>query len=528
MNLDRPNDARNAADVTLAAPSPAAQPEAGREHASHRHFRTDHLLANLKSHTVSSGFITLTSQGIQFALTLGSTMILARLLTPRDFGLVAMVWTVLGFLRVFKEAGLSTATVQREGITHAQVSNLFWINVAVSGFTSLLVAVAAPLIAWFYREPRLVDITLALSMTFLLAGLAVQHMALLNRQMRFKAIALIQVGSVLAGVMVGLGMAWMKYGCWSLVGMNLTTSTVALLMAWSASRWRPQSFTRSSGTRPLLHFGGSLTVGAFLYSIARGMDGLLIGRFYGAFSVGLYSRAAALLTRPLEQSIYPVESVLLPAMSRLQTQPERYRRAFLQVYETIALASFLFTGMCFALAHPLTLVVLGPKWEQVAPILAGFTFAALQYPLTTSATWLFVSQGRGKDSFVATSVISIIVVGSFIVGLPYGPAGVAIAYSASCLFVQMPLLFWLVGRRGPVRTADLWVGSLKHLPVWVIVTSVAWLVRLPIPDDQPLKEFLIATPCGLLAGIAVISIYPPARRAAKGLVSVLRDLKRSA
>ena len=246
----------------------------------------------------------------------------------------------MGFLRVFKEAGLSTATIQREDITHAQVSNLFWINLAVSGFISLLVAVAAPLLAWFYREPRLVGITLALSSSFLLAGLAVQHMALLNRQMRFKAIALIQIGSTLAGVLVGVGMAWLNQGYWSLVGLNLTTSVIALLMTWSASRWRPQFFARHRGTRSLLHFGVNLTAGNFFYSLARGLDSLLIGRFYGAVSTGLYSRASAMLSRPLEQLMSPVATVFLPALSRLQTQPERYRQTFTQVYETIALAGF--------------------------------------------------------------------------------------------------------------------------------------------------------------------------------------------
>src|SRR5580658_4638140 len=161
------------------------------EEANERHFKTEHLLTNLKSRTLSSGFVTATSQGIQFILTLASTMALARLLAPRDFGLLAMVSTVTSFLMVFRDAGLSLATVQREGITHAQVSNLFWINVAVSGFVTVLVAAVSPVIAWFYHEPRLVWITLALSINFLLAGLGVQHLALLTRQMRFKAIAVI-------------------------------------------------------------------------------------------------------------------------------------------------------------------------------------------------------------------------------------------------------------------------------------------------------------------------------------------------
>src|SRR5437773_1185911 len=186
--------------------------------AKERHLSTDHLLTDLKGRTISGAFITIAAQGAQFVLSLASIMVLARLLTPKDFGLFAMVTSVIGYLRVFKDAGLSTATVQREGITHAQVSNLFWINVAVSGAISLIFAAGSPIIAWFYREPRLIPITLVLSSTFLLSGLTIQHTALLNRQMRFKAVAVIQVSSLLIGVAVGISMAWLNYSYWALVG----------------------------------------------------------------------------------------------------------------------------------------------------------------------------------------------------------------------------------------------------------------------------------------------------------------------
>ena len=126
---------------------------------------------------------------------------------------------------------------------------------------------------------------------------------------------------------------------------------------------------------------------------------MLVGRFYGPGSVGLYTRAAALLRRPMEQFLSPISSVFVPVLSRIQTQPERYRRTFLQVYETMVLASFLGTGLLLALARPLTLVVLGPKWEQAIIIFSAFTFAALCSPPATTATWLFASQGRGKDWF---------------------------------------------------------------------------------------------------------------------------------
>src|SRR6266478_2684414 len=152
--------------------------------ANERHLSTDHLLTNLRQRTISSGLVTAAAQGAQFFMNLAYIMVLARLLVPQDFGLFAMVTTVMGFLFIFQDAGLSTATVQRQDITHAQVSNLFWVNVAVGAVITLLVAASAPAVAWFYREPRLVGITLVLSASFLLASSAVQHIALLNRQMR--------------------------------------------------------------------------------------------------------------------------------------------------------------------------------------------------------------------------------------------------------------------------------------------------------------------------------------------------------
>src|SRR6266481_8602455 len=190
-------------EVACAAPS-ISSPAAS---ASEQHFATDHLLTNLRQRTISSGLVTAAAQGAQFFMNLAYIMVLARLLVPQEFGLVAMVTTVMGFLRIFQDAGLSMATVQRQEITHAQVSNLFWVNVAVGGVTTLLVAASAPAVAWFYREPRLVGITLALSITFLLASSAVQHIALLNRQMRFCVIAVIDILSMVAGYLTGMGMA---------------------------------------------------------------------------------------------------------------------------------------------------------------------------------------------------------------------------------------------------------------------------------------------------------------------------------
>jgi O-antigen/teichoic acid export membrane protein len=523
MNVENPNSVHTG----ILAGRPAESSPETEEERHQEHFRTDHLLSNLKGHTISSGAVTVSAQGAKFVLSLISTMVLARLLIPRDFGLVAMVTTVTSFLRVFKDAGLSIATVQRDRITHTQVSNLFWINVGVSVLSSLVVAFLAPVLAWFYRDSRLIGITLLLSTTYVISGSTVQHQALLKRQMRFKAMAVIEVGALATGVTVGIVMALLGFRYWSLVASSLSIEIAGFLLTWSISRWRPQLPSRRSGVGPLVRFGANRTASDFITSVARGSDNLLIGRVFGPASVGLYSRASDLLMRPLEQFLSPINAVFLPALSRLQSHPERYRSTFLRVYEAIALIGFLFTGLFLALARPITLVMLGPKWEQAAIIVGGFTIAAFCVPLANSSTWLFTSQGRGRDLLVAQSINAGVTFSSFLIGLPFGPVGVAIAFSVASLLVRIPILYFAVGRRGPVRTTDLWMRFVRHLPLWIIVFVVTWLTRALANNLAPLVQLLVCGPVGLITAATVIYSFTPQRKVALHLLQTLRELKGS-
>jgi O-antigen/teichoic acid export membrane protein len=508
-------------DVTI-RPAQVEEEERNQEH-----IKTDHLLPDLKRRTISGGVVTVSAQATKFALSLVSTMILARLLTPRDFGLVAMVTTVTSFLIVFKDAGLSIATVQREKITHAQVSNLFWINLGVSALGALVLAALSPIIAWFYHDSRVTPIILVFSTAFLIAGFRVQHLALLKRQMRFKAIAIIEVGSMATGVLVGVIMALLRYGYWSLVGSSLATEIAGFLLTGLVSRWRPQLPTRHSGIGPLVRFGVHRTASDFIISLGRGSDSLLIGRFYGPAALGLYTRAGALLIRPLELFLSPINAVFIPTLSRLQSQPQRYRSTFLRLYEAIAFTGFFFTGLCLALARPLTLVLLGPKWAQAAVIFGGFTIAALCVPLANASGWLFISQGRGRDLLRTQSINSGAIVLSFLVGLPFGPVGVAIAFSITNLLVRIPIYYFNVGRCGPVRTADLWRIFFRHLPIWVVVFALTRLMLAMVANLAPLAQLLICAPIGVLAGIGFICMFEPQRKMAVHLLETVRELKRT-
>ena len=492
------------------------------------HLSTDHLRSTIKSRTISGAVISGATQSCQLVLTLTYGAVLARLLSPRDFGLVGMAMAVVGLLQIFKDAGLSTATIQREEITKAQVSNLFWLNVSVGAMAAFVIAIGAPGIGWFFREPELVGITLALSSGFVLEALAVQHCALLNRQMRFRVVSVIDVGSVAGGFVIGVVMAWLNWRYWSLVAATLSTAAFRVVAMWTCCGWRPQRPTRGAETRPLVKFGADLTLVGLLYALARGADNLLIGRYLGAEAVGFYSRAAALLSKPLDRLIGPVFAVIVPALSRLQKDPDRYRTGFLQVFEGLAIGGFVFTGVLLPLARPVVICVLGQKWDPVTPIFAVLVVAALFVPLTTATSWLYTSQGRGRELLLNVSIEAAVMVAAFAAGLTFGPTGVAIAYSGSGLLVRLPLTFYIAGRRGPVSVRDLWSASARHLPVLVGVTGVTWLSATASATRlSPLGQLAFCMPLGALAGAGTAFMFPATRRTVRRLVVAVTDLRKS-
>ena len=472
---------------------------------------TDHLLGDLGRRTAASAVITTGAQGLKFALNLASTLILARLLAPQDFGLVAMVTAVAGFLEVLKDAGLSTATVQRHDITQAQVSNLFWANLGLGFLIMVLVAGAAPVLAWFYGEPRLTGVALAVSVTFFLTASAVQHQAILRRQMKFTAIAVIQVVPAILGLGVAITMASTGWGYWSLVGTTVATAASNCVVTWLLSDWRPGLPVRGVGTKSLLRFGASLTGAAIVQALLSTADTLLIGKFYGAAAVGLYTRGAALLVNPLQQFLSPFNAVLVPALSRLQSDPERYRGAFLQILHAIALIALPTAGFLLGSAPEIVLVLLGEKWAEAIPIFSAFSIAAIYLPLAGATTWLFTSQGRGNEIFHTSIITASISLISILAGLPFGPSGVALSYSITGLLLRMPILFHFAGRKGSVRKRDLWLCFLVHLPLGVLTFAIAFGLKWLYALESPVLQ-LLASISFCAVAIGVVVFFSPRHR----------------
>ncbi|MHC4153416.1 MAG: lipopolysaccharide biosynthesis protein [Planctomycetota bacterium] len=405
-------------------------------------FQTEHLKANLTQRSARGGIITIIAQVTKFGCQLTFISVLGRVLEPADFGLVAMVTAITGFLNIFKDMGLSMATVQKAEIDKREVSTLFWFNMSISILITTVLMAASPLIAWFYNEPRLVKITIVLAMAFIFGGLTIQHQALLRRQMRFFALAIVEVAAIALGVTLSIVSALLGAGYWALVIMPLTGAAVIAAGVWVACPWVPGLPVRGSGVRRLVMFGGNITAFNVINYFSRALDRVLIGRYWGVESLGYYERAYKILLLPLRQINLPISTVAIPALSRLQNEPEKYRRYYLKIISLIAMVTMPVVMFMVIMSGPLVKLVLGAQWVATSRIFAILGISALIQPIHNTTGWLYISMGRPDRMFRYGVIYSIVIVTSFFIGLPFGAIGVATSYTVSIFLVFIPWLHY--------------------------------------------------------------------------------------
>lgn len=430
------------------------------------------------------------SQAIRLILQFGSTAVLARLLTPDDYGLIAMVAVVSGFIDVIKDAGLSMATVQRSAINHEQVSTLFWANAALGVLTMVVLAVSAPLIAWIYGEPRLIWIAIAFSLIFVPSGLSAQHMALLRRQMRFTTLAAMDIISMSAGIAVAITMALTGFGYWSLVGLPAARTVVYTALCWIFSGWIPGPPRRRVGTRSMLSFGGSMTGFNILNYITRNADNLIVGSVLGSAALGYYSRAYNLLLLPIRQINGPIGAVALPTLCRLQDDPERYRRYFLRATSLISLVTLPVVAFVFADTRSFVLTLLGDQWMQVIPIFQWLAPAAAFSAINFVPGWLCISLGKPGRQFRWAIVSAPLTLAAFAISVQFGVVAVAAAFSMTwCLLFAGFIAYACKG--SPVSLVDLLRALGPVLLACTVAGVVVLLLNTPLRGYSPVVKLAI-------------------------------------
>ena len=366
---------------------------------------------------------------------------------------------------------------------------------------------------WFYVGPRilLVAPVLALACSILISAAASQHQALITRSMQFGRLALIDVISAAVGFLLALVIALIYPGIWALVASAVGTALVAAVGSWLGSGWRPSRRFNWAEALPMIHFGrGMLGFNIFNF-MSRNLDNILIGRFVGAAQLGYYDRAYKLLLFPLSQINQPVGRVVIPILSRLVNEPERYRRVYLRTVQQLAL--FTLPGVVFMIIYAQSAIpaILGEHWRASVPIFVWLGFAALHQPISATTGWLFISQSRTGEFAQWGLVVAVTSIAAFIVGLPWGAVGVAAAYALSDMFIRMPIVWYWVGRRGPVRTSDLVRIAWPH----VIANMAMAIVLIELLPFRLSSVLLVDLAVKFAAGYAVcwatLAIFPKGR-----------------
>jgi len=465
------------------------------------------------------------AQALKLVLQFVSVIVLSRLLSPEDFGLVAMSAPVLAFMGLFQDLGLTQATVQRPQITHAEVNFLFWVNILASGLVAAAVVAIAPLAAQFYDEPRVGPLIAAMAVPVLLMGSGAQHSALLNRRMQFGRLALIEVTSGIVTLATAVLWATLLPSYWALWGASVAGSFVSIVMIWASSPWRPSRPRHTENGWAMVGFGANLTGFNLANFFARNLDSVLIGRVSGRTELGLYERAYKLLLFPLAQITQPLSRVMVPTLSRMTEEPNRYRHAYLRVIRLVLFITLPGVALSIAMADTLIPLFLGAQWAQSATIFALLGFAGLVQPLNNPSGWLFVSQGRSREFLYWGLASSALSVASFSTGIFWGATGVALAYAIS-EYIKTPFLWWYIGRKGPISAMDMFRSGWPFVLGAHLLVPSLWAITPFIPKD-PILALLVGAVFSYFSIAAFSLISVSGRETFRDIFIICRKFFRS-
>jgi PST family polysaccharide transporter len=419
-----------------------------------------------------------------FVVNILSTMALARLLAPEDFGLLTMAAVVVNLAVLFQNIGLDTATIQAPKINHQQVSTLFWVNVGIGGLLMMLVMACAPLAALFFRRPELTGIVAALGPCFLFSSAMLQHQALLRRRMLFTRLGLVRVVSVMAAAGAAVVVAWLFASYWALVVQRVVQSFLFAAAMWAACPWLPRRPRKTEGVGSMLSFGGHLTGSRFVEYAMRNADNLLIGKQLGGGPLGVYAKAYSLLLLPLRQLNSPFSSVVTPALSRLTSDPPRFVAYYRKALNTLTFLGMPVVVLSAVAAPEIIGVILGDQWAEAVPVFLCLAPAAFAGTSNVATSWVFIAFGR-TDRQLRLSVFTFVVgITAMLIGLRGGLLGMACAISAATfLFRPVQLIYCFRGTAVSVR--DFLAAVARPAASSLLAGAGVFALSRGLPDGLP-------------------------------------------
>ncbi|MER9681912.1 lipopolysaccharide biosynthesis protein [Mesorhizobium sp. M0184] len=432
----------------------------------------EHLTRNLGRRTASGGIIALCGQALILLTQFGYMALMARLLQPDDFGLVAMAASATAFVGVFADLGLSMVTIQRKEVDHDTVSALFFVNLGVGFALMPLTWLTAPVATWLFNDPRVFHLILVLAISIPITAAGAQHKALLIRNMHWMALQGVNLGSLLCGFAVGIAMAWgwdFKY--WSLAAATLTTAFVGTVGLWTLSPWRPTKVANWKNARSAISFGVHYSGSQFTNYINRQSDNVLVGWKSGPGELGFYTRAYSLFMLPITLVSGPIGSVIIPMLSRLQTQPDKWARTYLSAMRLTLMMNAILCILITINAQEIVALVYGENWSSSGTILMVLSLSLITSISGQFGGWALISLGRARELFVFSIFSSAIRFVAFLFAVQWGASGVAIAWSITS-WVFTPVLWLYATRDTELRFADLVKAAAPFFFAYIVVVAL--------------------------------------------------------
>jgi len=393
---------------------------------------------DLGRQALRGGIVSVAMQYGNGVLQILAAVILARLLSPADFGLVAIITVLTSFAPLLIDFGLGDATTQRKKITPGQITSLFWLSSGVGLAVAVALAVASPLIAALYRQPALEPIALCTGITFVLWGASNQHLALLRRAMQFGRIARIQLLGSLAGIAVAIVLALAGFGYWALVVRPITNAACVMVGAWLGCRWRPGLPAFDNEAKSMVRFGLHVVGFSVTYNVAKSVDRIALGLFYRPDQVGYYQNAVTLYESSIFQALIQVHTVGSAALSKLQSNAAALRQKYASALSALAFFVMPAAAVLSVTAEDVTVILLGEKWRAAGSLLRIIAVRGIPQVIEASQGWLHLSIGRA-DRWRNWGLVSLAVqIVAVCAGLPFGPTGVAVACVIASILIAVP------------------------------------------------------------------------------------------
>lgn len=468
--------------------------------------------------------VTLSAQLARIAVQVVSVVVLARLLSPSDYGLFALALTIVGIGEIFRDFGLSSAAIQAKDLTRAQRDNLFWLNGAIGLVLAAIVFTSSPLIAAFYHQPHLEPVVRAISLTFVLNGLATQVRADLVRGLRFTALATVDVTAPALGLVAAILGAIGGLSYWALVVQQLVQAGLMLVLLASFARFVPGPPRRGVPMSHLLRFGWHLVASQLVGYVSNNVDTVVIGLRFGRAPLGVYNRGYQLLMTPLAQLRTPMTSVALPVLSRLQDDERRFEEFIVRAQLAIGYTLVVGLALIVGAAEPITRVFLGERWDAAAPVLRFLAVAGAFSLLAFVGYWTYLSRGLTASLFRYSLVSMSIKVVAIVVGSHWGITGVAIG-AAVAAGISWPVSLRWLARLTAFPARRLTAGALRILALALAVAAFAGGASALTATAPPALRLAASVGGGVIAyGLSVA--VPRVRRDLVGVLELGRSVLR--